>query len=215
MLYLTGSGINPKTTPILAAHPMIGALATPASLALNYVEPFRHWGADNGCFAQPHKFTMSGYLAWLRRMLPIANRCHFATAPDVVGDAAATWERSRPTLPQLRAAGYRAALVAQNGLEDMDVAWSEFDALFIGGDDAWKLSACAHSLVGEAKRRGKWVHMGRVNSLRRLQIAADFGCDSADGNFLAWGPDQNLPRLLRWLTLFEPSLFSPQPEATA
>lgn len=41
--------------------------------------------------------------------------------------------------------------------------------------------------------------MGRVNSRTRLGIAEWFGCDSADGTYLAYGPDKNLPRLLRWL----------------
>lgn len=41
--------------------------------------------------------------------------------------------------------------------------------------------------------------MGRVNSLRRLRLAQAMGCDSADGTYLAYGPDRNLPRLLGWL----------------
>ncbi len=73
------------------------------------------------------------------------------------------------------------------------------DALFLGGDTEWKLSDHARAIAGEAKRRGLWVHMGRVNSLRRIEIAVDFGCDSVDGNFLGFGPDANLPQLLHWL----------------
>lgn len=84
-------------------------------------------------------------------------------------------------------------------MEDMDVDWSRFDAIFIGGDTAWKLSSSAQSICQEAKRRGKWVHMGRVNSLRRLEIAEAFGCDSVDGNYLGFGPDTNIPKLLSWL----------------
>jgi hypothetical protein len=30
-------------------------------------------------------------------------------------------------------------------------------------------------------------------------IAKRMGCDSADGTFLTYGPDVNLPRLLSWL----------------
>ena len=52
----------------------------------------------------------------------------------------------------------------------------------------------------EAKRRGKHVHMGRVNSLTRLRYADHIGCDSADGTYLVFGPDVNLPKLLDWLT---------------
>jgi hypothetical protein len=114
----------------------------------------------------------------------IADRCAFATAPDVLSDAKATWERSAPTFDAIRAAGYKAALVAQNGIEDMSIEWDAFDAIFIGGDTAWKLSRHAQTVCAEAKRRGKWVHMGRVNSQKRLELAWDFGCDSVDGNYL-------------------------------
>jgi len=82
------------------------------------------------------------------------------------------------------------ALVAQDGLESLPVPWEDFDALFIGGSTAWKLSEAARELCQEAKRRGKWVHMGRVNSLRRMQVAEAFGCDSADGTMLRFDPNR-------------------------
>jgi hypothetical protein len=51
--------------------------------------------------------------------------------------------------------------------------------------------------------------MGRVNSLRRLRLAARDGYDSVDGTFLAFGPDKNLPRLLAYLRrATEPTLFT-------
>ena len=53
--------------------------------------------------------------------------------------------------------------------------------------------------MAEAKARLKWVHMGRVNSLRRLRYASAIGCDSADGTYLRFGPDVNLPTLQGWL----------------
>jgi hypothetical protein len=40
--------------------------------------------------------------------------------------------------------------------------------------------------------------MGRVNSGRRWQYAEALGCDTVDGTFLAFGPDENLPRLRSW-----------------
>ena len=125
--------------------------------------------------------------------------CLFAAAPDVVGDAAATLRRSRRMLDWIRYAGFPVALVAQDGLEHLAVPWDDFDALFIGGSTSWKLGAAARGLAAEAKRRGKWVHMGRVNSLKRLRYADAIGCDSADGTYLTYAPDSNLPRLLGWL----------------
>lgn len=157
------------------------------------------WGADNGCFAAPHKFRLDQYLAWLVERQPYTASCLFATAPDVVGDAKATLERSRYVLPVIRALGFKAALVAQDGLERLTVPWETFDVLFIGGTTTWKLSEHAYGLVAEAKDRGLWAHQGRCNSLKRLRAAAISGYDSADGTFLKFGPDVNLPRVERWL----------------
>ena len=130
---------------------------------------------------------------------PDSRWCLFAAAPDVVGDAAATLHRSQRMLDWIRYAGFPAALVAQDGLENLTVPWDDLDALFIGGSTSWKLGAAARELAAEANRRGKWVHMGRVNSLKRLRYADAIGCDSADGTYLTYAPDANLPRLLGWL----------------
>jgi hypothetical protein len=148
--------------------------------------PGQPWAADNGRFSKPQDYTDAKYLAWLRRM-PVES-CLFATAPDVVGDAQATLDMSRPMLPQIRALGYKAGLVAQDGLEALDVPWDEFDCLFVGGTTEWKLSEHAFLLVQEAKRRGKWTHMGRVNSWQRFRAAAAAGYDSADGTVLRFDP---------------------------
>ena len=148
------------------------------------------WAADNGRFSQPASYTDARYLGFLRKHLPNVERCLFAVAPDVVGDAQATLEMSRPMLPQIRALGYKAALVAQDGLEALDVPWDEFDCLFVGGTTAWKLSEHAYLLVAEANRRGKWTHMGRVNSWQRFRTAAAAGYDSADGTVLRFDPNR-------------------------
>lgn len=152
--------------------------------------------ADNGVYGAGWPGE-DAWWAWLGR-LPAA-RVKFAVAPDVVADAAATLERSRPWFDQIRGRGLPVALVAQNGLEDMTVPWGDFDCLFIGGDTAWKLGPAARELAGEARARGKWVHMGRVNSERRIRYAAAIGCDSVDGTYLRFGPDRLLPDVLAWL----------------
>jgi hypothetical protein len=157
------------------------------------------WAADNGCFTQPQKYTDERYLKWLESRSAHADRCLFATAPDVVGDAAATLERSLPMLARIRDAGYPAALVAQDGLTPDIVPWDDIDALFIGGSTEWKLGEASHALCVAAKGRGKWLHMGRVNSGRRYELARSFGCDSADGTLLAFGPDRWTPMVDGWL----------------
>jgi hypothetical protein len=173
----------------------LGCIVTPAQG--NRIPAGAVWAADNGCFGNGYPGDVE-YLAWLA-VRPRVRHCVFAVAPDVPFDMPATLKRSRPFLPVIRAMGYRAALAAQNGAENTDLPWDDFDVLFIGGDTLWKLSPAAAWLTREARTRGKHVHMGRVNSLRRLRLAWGMGCDSADGTYLAFGPDVNLPRLLGWL----------------
>jgi hypothetical protein len=166
--------------------------------------PGQFWAADNGRYAAPADYTDTGFLDWLARMP--AESCLFATAPDVVGDAAATLALSEPMFDRISALGFPVAFVAQDGQESLPVPWDRFDALFIGGTTAWKLGESAAQIAREAKRRGKWVHMGRVNSLRRMRYAESIGCDSADGTVLKHDPNRPVhewgPRVL-----MEPSIW--------
>jgi hypothetical protein len=152
---------------------------------------------DNGVFGSGYPGD-DAWLAWVTKHQPIADRVLFVVAPDVVGDAAATLERSRPWLPVIRGLGFKAAFVAQDGQENLPVPWDEFDTLFVGGSTTWKLGPHVPPLVREAKARGKHVHAGRVNSRRRFAYFELMGCDSADGTYLAFGPDVNLPHVLHW-----------------
>lgn len=154
--------------------------------------PDQLWAADNGRYASPGDYTDAGYLDWLARM-PV-DRCLFATAPDSWGNAAQTLADSIPLLPRIRALGYRAALVAQPHMAVDDVPWELVDVLFIGGPNSWQHSDQLRELAAAARARGVWVHMGRVNSLRRLRYAAAIGCSSADGTVLAFDPGRPMGR---------------------
>lgn len=198
MLYFaTASG--PKVHEAMAAG-LIGQIVTPA--AGNRIVDGARWCVDNGVFASKYPGD-EAYLRWLAARADHATRCQFVVAPDVLFDAAATLTRSGPMLARIRALGFPVALVAQNGLEDLAVPWDDFDCLFIGGDTDWKLGAAAYRLIAEARRRGKWVHMGRVNSRRRLRYAHHSDCDSVDGTYLAFGPDVNLVKVKRWVREIE------------
>ena len=170
----------------------------------NHRPPGVTWCADNGAFSS--RFNEEAWWRFLVANAADAGSCRFAVAPDVVGDAAATLTRSRPWLSRIRALGYPVALAAQDGFDPGEVPWDEIDCLFIGGSTAWKLGPEARAAIAESKRRGKWVHMGRVNSQRRWRYAHAIGCDSVDGTFLTFGPTVNLPRLLSW---------TPSPDAPA
>lgn len=188
---------NPSTPRVRAAMSagLIGCITTPRQG--NRVPEGSWWCADNGVFGKGYPGD-ARWLSWLSSRTADPDRCLFVTAPDVVGDAWATLARSVPFLPVIRELGYPAGFVAQNGTDETGIPWDDLDCLFIGGDDDYKLGEHAAELVNAARSHAKWVHMGRVNSRKRFEYAASIGCDSADGTFLAFGPDVNLDELLSW-----------------
>ena len=84
--------------------------------------------------------------------------------------------------------------------------WEELDCLFVGGTTAWKLSPAAFALAREAAGRGKWTHLGRVNSWVRLRSARRGGYRSADGTQTAFRPDETGPQVAGWLRLLDAQL---------
>ncbi|WP_199857084.1 hypothetical protein [Nocardia suismassiliense] len=200
--------------PTAVTHPhlrtgMLGAIVTPAS-GNRITSDYQFWAADNGVFTGRYPGD-TAYLRWLERRTPHADRCLFATAPDVVGDHLSTLARSRGMLARIRDLGFPAAFVAQNGMEyeaSSDL-WEEFDVLFLGGDTAWKLGPAAAELTRCARDDfAKWVHMGRVNSAIRYEHARATGCHSVDGTTITRAPAENLSKVLQWTrtALAQPTL---------
>lgn len=175
-----------------------GCMTTPAQG--NVLPDGCWWGADNGKFGKGWPGPEAWFL-WLKDTVERygAEHCLFAVAPDQPFDAVGTLAESRPWLPKIRALGVPAAFAAQDGCEhDLMPGWDEFDVLFLAGTTEWKTGQVALALSWEAKARGKRVHMGRVNSRKRLRIAESFGCDTADGTYFAFGPLINLARMGQW-----------------
>jgi hypothetical protein len=167
------------------AHPALGRLIQPrhtSSIEATDAEGIA-WAADNDCFQGLDP------VAWEKMLDRITGLegCLWATVPDKVGDAVETARMFEKWAPALERRGIPVALVAQDGLEDLTDwlarTWHRIDALFIGGTTEWKLGPEARALVREAQARGKWVHVGRVNTLRRLDYCRDvLEADSVDGS---------------------------------
>lgn len=206
MLYLaTASG--PKVCDAMADG-LLGQMVTPKSG--NRLVEGATFALDNGVVrlidgrpATDPKWDERRWLAMLDRYQGTPG-CLFAVVPDVVGDAAGTNERWARHHGAVRDRGYQPAYVTQNGCRSIPASAG---AVFVGGDDAWKDGPEARRLTQQAQARGLWCHMGRVNTLGRLRRAALDGYDSVDGTTLAFGPDRNLPQLLRWLYPAQPSFF--------
>ena len=135
------------------------------------------WAADNDAF---NGFKVG---QWLKMLGTIADKpgCLFVVAPDKVEDARETLRLFMQYAPIIRECNLPVAYVLQDGLEEVGVPWNLTDVVFVGGGTRFKMGNSAAWAVREAKERGKWVHMGRVNSLRRIEYAQSLGVDSIDG----------------------------------
>jgi hypothetical protein len=207
VLYLaTASG--PKVRDAMT-NGVIGQLITPNSG--NRLTPGAGFALDNGIVKLENgrpvtdpNWSEDRWIAMLDRYQSVPG-CLFAAIPDVVGDAEATNERWARYHGTARNRGYRCAYVTQNGCQSIPASAG---AVFVGGDDEWKDGSQALALTQQAKAGGLWCHMGRVNTLGRLRRAALDGYDSVDGTYLAYGPDTNLPNLVRYLRrASEPTLW--------
>lgn len=159
------------------------------------------WAADNAAFSNPDddKFWRLCIDAWgmQRHNTPL-----WVAVPDVVGNHSETlrlfsawhdcWTAEIGHIP------FPLAFVLQNGCTADSIPWDAIEAVFVGGDDRFKLRLAA-PLIDEAKDRGKWCHIGRVNSLQRLRYAYDVRADSVDGTCFSMFPEKKIPWAVRYL----------------
>jgi hypothetical protein len=183
-----------KTMRRLLPHPNLGLLRTPG--CGNRLVEGVLWAIDNGAY---NGFKEVPFYKLLDR-LPVNKDCLFVVAPDVVGDAKATQDLYGKWQPIIQERGYPVAFVLQDGQRSEHVPWEKCQAVFVGGSTEYKLSRDAVRLIREAKERGKWVHMGRVNTMRRVRFAITAGVDSIDGSQFSWFSETYIPKFLAMLS---------------
>lgn len=152
------------------------------------------WAADNDAFLA---WDDRRYTNMLRAVTNLPG-CRFVVAPDVVAHSWWTVALFWQWLPSIAATGQTPAFVIQDGQDAAEVPWDEIGALFVGGTTAYKLGPDAERLGREAKRRGLWLHIGRVNSRKRYDYARAVGADSIDGTTFSMFRDTYLPAALTW-----------------
>ena len=186
-------------------HKYIGWMNSPRHMYS--IDTLKNIGCRSMCLdnAAYSNWCEQSYLKMLRRWTDAQIPVEWVTLPDVVGDARETnalFEKWHDQIYLPR------AYVAQDGSEDLCLPWDQFECLFIGGTTEWKLSRCAESVVFEAKHRCKVVHMGRVNSQKRLRYAYQLGCDSIDGTGYSKYNKKELLKCLEYVeSLCERQLF--------
>lgn len=179
----------------LPAH--FGIMRTPHAYGISAgIVEGRPWAADNAAFTKG--FDPDLFLPFLESLMPYKATCLFVVCPDAVGDARETLRLWGMWYPTLVFYGFPVAFVGQDGLEPNQIP-DDARVFFIGGTTEYKIGVAARNAARRAKDMGKWLHVGRVNTLQRLKYATLLNADSVDGTCIAFGRDVNLARLNRWM----------------
>lgn len=139
---------------------------------------FMPYALDNERFsAWAHKkaWDRSKWIALLEWARLSGQRPLWALVPDVVADKDATLRDWAEYAPIVKSYGWPLAFAVQDGMEPVDVP-SDADVIFVGGTTEWKWRTAA--MWCSAFQR---VHVGRVNTWKRLVDADRAGAESVDG----------------------------------
>jgi len=133
---------------------------------------------DNGAFSNFNETRFSNMVDYSKDDL----YCKFIVLPDVVSNAKKTFEQFYEYKNKLKIVSNKCAFVIQDGInQDLMPSFDEFGCLFVGGSTEFKMSKKAFQLANLAKKNGIWVHVGRVNTPKRINKWFNF-CDSIDGS---------------------------------
>lgn len=191
----------------LSAHPGVGVMTGPRTGGLGSVRTGRAWASDCDALSK-NGYHHGAYLQHLTRLQRFHDTCAFVVVPDVPGDAEATLTTYWHAAPALASDGFPLAYCLQDGAQDLE--FPPCDVAFLGGTDDWR-EAHGAWLLERAREAGLRTHVGRVNSLRRVQHLAFCHTDSCDGTYVAFqGVAQGVADIGLWLeAAAAPRLFGP------
>ncbi len=115
-------------------------------------------------------------------------------APDVITKKVETLKLWDGWAEEIRSRGFKAALVAQDGMTPADIRAAEPDVVFLGGSTTWKW-LWLHRICDAHPR----VHVGRVNGYNPLLRCYHAGAESCDGTGWFRGDQGQLEMLRRFL----------------
>lgn len=143
---------------------------------------FERWCYDNGAWVAHTTGQPFDEAAFLKGYDKVGRGADFAVLPDIVAggmrslDYSLTWRErlGEPLCPLL--------LAVQDGMDVADVEGlvGKHLGIFVGGSTEWK-EATLPQWGRLARATGAHLHVGRVNTARRIKLCAMAGADSIDG----------------------------------
>ncbi len=158
----------------------IGMMVSPAT---NWFKQhsFIPYAIDNGIYADTvagRKWEFEPFLKLLYKAKESPVDPKFVVVPDVLFDAEQTKKRFNYYKQKIKQLGFkfRLAMAVQDGMTPNDIPSKDVVA-FIGGSTKFK-----HEQTSKFVDAGFDVHVGRVNTIKRLLWASQLGCASVDGS---------------------------------
>jgi hypothetical protein len=156
----------------------IGWLIGPTAMPKTKLRKWMPFALDNDAFSVWTNKTEWNESAW-QAMLNKVSRFNadplWALVPDVVADRDGTLKKWELFSPVITAFGWPRAFAVQDGMTPKDVPRNA-DVVFVGGTTAWKWRTVKIWTSNFLR-----VHVGRVNSVERLQLCEEIGVESVDG----------------------------------
>ena len=140
------------------------------------------YALDNGAWTAYQQQQPFDEDAFVRAVDLVGERADWIVMPDVVQGGMASLEFSLTWMERLKGIPTKLLIAVQDGVQLSDVApyLSPAVGIFIGGSTNWK-EATAGAWGSLARRRNCHLHVGRVNTVRRIRICAAAGANSIDG----------------------------------
>lgn len=178
-MILLGENGNSRIHYWAGRHPgRVGLLLTPDRFRRDRVRPWLPYALDNGAWQAFLDEIPLDVETWIRTAREAASTCPrplWIAVPDVVGDHLATLALWDALLPETRRLEVPLAYVAQDGSTPDDVPPGA-DLVFLGGSTDWKWRNLPSFATLDRP-----LHVGRVNTPRRLRACHAYGVASVDG----------------------------------
>lgn len=144
-------------------------------------EGFRY-ALDNGAWTSYQQGERFDEQAFGKAVDKLGERADWIVLPDIVAGGMESLDFSLKWMDRLAGIPTKLLLAVQNGMtpEDVRELLSPAVGIFVGGDTDWKLKT-VNAWGVLARRRNCHLHVGRVNSARRISLSAAAGANSFDG----------------------------------
>lgn len=140
------------------------------------------YAMDNGAWSAYQQGVSFDERAFGKAVDLLGAGADWIVLPDIVAGGQRSLDYSVAWMQRLRGLSTPLLLAVQDGMSINEVRdlLSPSVGIFIGGTTSWK-EETAQQWGALARRRNCYLHVGRVNSQRRIAICAAAGADSFDG----------------------------------